>query len=281
MTEPELRVLSLGAGVQSSVMALMAAHGELERPHCAIFADTQWEPKGVYEHLDWLESVVSNPLRVDQPFPVYRVTAGNIREDHLAELQGKPKTNSWRVGIPLFVKGGIGRRQCTANYKIGPVRKKIREMLGVEKGRRVPKGTVIELQMGITTDEAMRMKPSRDKWINHTWPLIDAGMSRQDCLNWFFKAYPDRTLEKSACIGCPFHNNVMWRDMKLNDPVSFADAVEFDQKIRKDGAILPGMKNQQYLHRSCKPLDEVDFRNLEDKGQMNMFNNECEGMCGV
>ena len=68
----------------------------------------------------------------------------------------------------------------------------------------------------------------------------------------------------------------------MNDPVSFADAVEFDHKIRSTGAGLAVYKEaKQYLHRSCKPLDEVDFRNLEDKGQLNMFNNECEGMCGV
>ncbi|ANS02942.1 hypothetical protein [uncultured Mediterranean phage uvDeep-CGR0-AD1-C123] len=46
-----LEVISLGAGVQSSVMALMAAHGELPIPECAIFADTQFEPRQVYEHL--------------------------------------------------------------------------------------------------------------------------------------------------------------------------------------------------------------------------------------
>ena len=50
------RVISLGAGVQSSVMALMAAKGELTpMPEAAILTDTQWEPKDVYEHLDWLE----------------------------------------------------------------------------------------------------------------------------------------------------------------------------------------------------------------------------------
>jgi len=184
--------------------------------------------------------------------------------------------------MPLFPEdGGIGRRQCTSTYKIEPVRKKIRALLDVAKGDRVPKGVWVELQMGITTDEAMRMKPSRDKWVTHTWPLIEKEMSRQGCLNWFKKNYPDRTLEKSACIGCPYHNNTMWRDMKINDPVSFADAVDFDKAARKDGAILPGMRSQLFLHRSCKPLDEVDFRNLEDKGQLNMFNNECEGMCGV
>lgn len=41
-----LRALSLGAGVQSTTMALMAAHGEIgPMPDCAIFADTGWEPK--------------------------------------------------------------------------------------------------------------------------------------------------------------------------------------------------------------------------------------------
>lgn len=44
-----LRALSLGAGVQSTTMALMAAHGEIQpMPDCAIFADTGWEPKAVY-----------------------------------------------------------------------------------------------------------------------------------------------------------------------------------------------------------------------------------------
>jgi len=37
-----------------------------------------------------------------------------------------------------------------------------------------------------------------------------------------------------------------------------------------------------YLHRSCKPLDEVDFDNEEDKGQLGFdFQSECEGMCGI
>lgn len=47
-----LRALSLGAGVQSTTMALMAAHGEIgPMPDCAIFADTGWEPRAVYDHL--------------------------------------------------------------------------------------------------------------------------------------------------------------------------------------------------------------------------------------
>ena len=58
--EIRLRVLSLGAGVQSTTLALMAAHGEIgPMPDCAIFADTGWEPNAVYEHLAWLDRRMS------------------------------------------------------------------------------------------------------------------------------------------------------------------------------------------------------------------------------
>lgn len=89
-----LRVLSLGAGVQSTTLALMAAHGEVgPMPDCAIFADTHWEPGSVYDHLEWLMS--PNVL----PFPVYVVSAGNIREQLIAAGQG----NRW-ASIPAFAK---------------------------------------------------------------------------------------------------------------------------------------------------------------------------------
>ena len=61
--EPSLTVISLGGGVQSTVMALMAGQslpptgsgGAFDRvPDCAIFADTRWEPPSVYEHVEWL-----------------------------------------------------------------------------------------------------------------------------------------------------------------------------------------------------------------------------------
>ena len=99
-------------------------------------------------------------------------------------------------------------------------------------------------------------------------------MNRRDCLKWFDTHYPGRKLVKSACIGCPYHNNSLWRDMKINDQKSWDDAVSFDHAIRNL------KKQKQYLHSSQKPLDEVDFRNLEDMGQLS-FLDECEGLCGV
>ena len=59
-----LVVISLGAGVQSSTMALMAASGELPRPDCAIFADTGYEPKSVMRYLEFLKKVLSLQMKL-------------------------------------------------------------------------------------------------------------------------------------------------------------------------------------------------------------------------
>jgi hypothetical protein len=261
------RVISLGAGVQSTTLALMAAKGVIgPMPDCAIFADTGWEPKNVYDHLEKLKSSL--------PFPVYIVQVSNLRDDIIKGDNGRGKRFP---AVPWFTSnGGMGMRQCTADYKITPIRKKIRELIGYRPRQRIPAGSV-ETWIGISTDEIQRMKDSRDKWQNHRWPLIEIRMNRQQCIKWLNENGWDAP--KSSCIGCPFHTDAMWREMKLNDPVSWYDAVEVDKAIRKNGS---KMKTEQYMHRSLKPLDEVDFSNPVDRGQIEFgFIQECDGMCGV
>lgn len=262
------RFLSLGAGVQSSTLALMIAHGEIEPVDSAIFADTGWEPPKVYEWLGWLERQL--------PFPVYRVQQGNLRED---ALNRSNTTGQQFAAIPwhMVMSNGdraMGRRQCTHEYKLMPIQRKTRELVGLAPRQRA-KGVMCEMLIGISTDEAMRMKPSADAWKTHRWPLIEKGMTRWDCLNWMERnGYPQPP--KSSCIGCPFHSDHEWRIIKA-DPELWADAVEVDAAIR----FQPKIRGQQFMHRSCVPLDEVDLSTAADHGQVDMFNNECEGMCGV
>ena len=176
-SHPTLIVISLGGGVQSSVMALMASDGAFDtKPDCAIFADTHWEPPSIYSHLDWLAERLS--------FLLYIVDNGrSLRED--AKALTNHSGNSNFIDLPIYLKGrsgqgdGIGRRQCTEHYKIAPVRRKIRELLGLRKGQWVPSDTAVELWLGISTDEAVRMKDSRDRWITNRFPLIDANMRRR------------------------------------------------------------------------------------------------------
>lgn len=106
-----LRILSFGAGVQSSTLASLAAHEEITpMPDVAIFADTGWEPQAVYDHLDWIEG--SGAL----PFPILRVQAIDLRSqilDRSAQRDGR------FVSVPFFLEnGGINRRECTREAKI-------------------------------------------------------------------------------------------------------------------------------------------------------------------
>ena len=265
-----LTVISLGAGVQSSTMAIMAAKGDFPKVDCAIFADTGYEPKAVYKYLEFLKKIL--------PYPVYLVEKGNIRDDMLA---AKGTTNF--VVAPFFTqnkitgKKGMVMRQCTNDYKIQPIRTKIRELCNVKKGKHFPKDKYVEQWIGISTDEAGRMKPARDKYILNRHPLIEAKMSRQDCIN-YLKKNDIPLPEKSACIVCPYHNDAYWHFMKTERPSEFADAVDFDKQVRN---ISRKEDEQLYSHRSCKPLDEVEFDKKETDKQLDMFNNECEGMCGV
>lgn len=50
--------------------------------------------------------------------------------------------------------------------------------------KRSPGHPVVEQWIGISRDEIMRVKPSRETWQVNRWPLIEMRMSRQDCLAW-------------------------------------------------------------------------------------------------
>lgn len=272
-----LTVLSLGAGVQSTTLALMAAHGEITTmPDCAIFADTQSEPAAVYEHLRWLTS--PNVL----PFPVHVVTAGSLRNEIFGAARGE--ANAWGR-LPMFIRNPDGsasmtRRQCTQDYKIEPITKKVRELLGLRPRQRWPKTIAVEQWIGISADEAHRMKPSWIGAINNRWPLIERRMARWDCLLWLSRnGYP--TPPKSACTFCTFRTDSEWRRLRDADPSAFDDAVAVDAAIRANGNFKGINKGQVYLHRSLLPLAEVDLSTLAERGQPDLFGNECFGVCGV
>lgn len=119
------------------------------------------------------------------------------------------------------------------------------------------------------------MKESRVRYIVNRWPLIERRMSRNDCLRWLAEhGYAEPP--KSSCIGCPFHSDDQWRALR-DSPAEWEDAVAVDAAIRNQS----GMRGQQFMHRSMLPLAAVDLSTAEERGQVNLFENECEGMCGV
>lgn len=265
------RILSLGAGVQSTTMALLAAHGEIKpAPDLAIFADTQAEPGAVYDHLRWMMS--GNVL----PFPVEIVTRGSLEDQVRRSIAGEAPNY-----VPWFSQGGDDSkgmlwRSCTDKFKLTPLRRRMRALVGLETGEQC-KEPRVECWIGISTDEAMRMKPSQNNWCVHRWPLIELGMSRWDCLRWLERhGYPKPA--KSACSFCPYRSDDAWRDLRDNHPADWQRAVAIDSEVRCG---VKGSTGTLYAHRDFVPLAEADLSTAEDRGQLNLFNNECEGMCGV
>ena len=261
-----------------SILALMADRGEygLSRPDVAIFADTGWEPPDVYEHLEWLKGELS--------YEVTTVSAGNIRDNLLAGV--RPNGRRY-LGIPAYLKGsdgglGISRRLCTDDYKIRPIQNWLRDRLGLEPGRRAPKDIQVEMWLGISVDEIMRQKPSRDEWITRKYPLIERGFSRGQLLTWFTENYPGRRLPRSSCVGCPYRSDAEWKTLKRTNPESFREAIEVDEAMRRDADVRNAITEkggEAFLHGSRVPLKDVDFS--ETDSYEDVMAQECEGLCGI
>lgn len=266
-----LNVISLGVGVQSSCMALMACLGLIEpKPDLIVFSDPGWESKETYRYATWLKKEIKK-----YDIQVIFTSNGNIKQDLIKAAQEGTRVAS----LPYFTlsengTNGMVMRQCTDEYKIQPVRRAIKKHLGVKTAREIKEP--ITMWMGISTDEIHRVKTSRERWIINRYPLIEKEMSRLDCTNWLSRnGFP--VPPKSSCIGCPFHSDQTWLEMKRNDPEAWQEAVEVDKTIRN----MPRMKSQCFLHSSRIPLDEVDLNEDQLEFDFDGFGNECEGMCGI
>jgi len=263
----------------------MAAHGEIEpRLDAAIFADTQAEPAGVYRWLDWLEDAIA---AAPYPFPVRRVTAGHLGQKALQMRVTQDGRRYSRCDLPVYTRNadgerGLVQRKCTYDFKLRPIWKEARRIAGIKRTRKGEPPTVTQW-IGISWDELQRVRDPLDPanpWSQRRYPLVERRIRRGDCLRWMEShGYP--LPPRSACEFCPFHSDAEWRRMQSEDPEAFDRAVQFERALQHAKAQSYGFRTVPYLHSSLVPLDKVDFSTAEDRGQLGLFQGECEGMCGV
>jgi hypothetical protein len=254
--ENKMIILSLGWGVQSFTLAVMSALGDLEPVDYAIHADTTHERTDTYKFAEqWTPWLEERGVRV--------VTVKPKEKD-------SGIVNPWGfISIPAYTEtqeGGRIKRQCTSGWKITPVRRWTRANHN---------GAKVEQWLGITLDEVQRMKPTNVKYITNRWPLIEKKMSRWDC-----KLYLEKNgIEippRSACVFCPFHSRAEWKDIRDNAPEDWQKAIQVDAEIRKVRPPYDLFVNVQRV-----PLAQADLDSEIDKGQLSLWDNECEGLCGV
>jgi hypothetical protein len=275
-----MKIISLGLGVQSTALYYMSSTGELPRCDYAIFADPGKEKKGTIEYLKFLQ----NWQKQNNGVPILVSRSKNLYRDL---LQSTNSTGQRFSSVPAFTKnedGSIGmlRRQCTQEYKISIVDAAIRSILDTK----VILKKKVEVWQGISLDELDRMSIPKRDWKIHIYPFCGYRVTskdtsklefpliktRNDLTNWYsINGLP--LPPKSSCVFCPYQSDAAWFDMKINQPSDFKAAVKVDKAIRNSTA--KGIKNQVFLHDSCRPLDQIIFK----AGQPDLWHGECSGNC--
>jgi hypothetical protein len=270
MTDSTPRFLSCGFGLQSTVIGEMSARGDL--PHCTVIhADTGWERQATIEMRDFYAARWR-----EMGLDVHIIGGQDIRIGATEHHKHMPfRTES---GAPLV-------RECTREYKVTPIKRKVRQLLGFDatKPPHPGPGAAI-IWLGITVDEWTRAEPSKIKFMENRYPLLVKRIYRQDCAEWL----ESRGLPvpiKSSCVGCPFRRASEWLEMRNNGDDEWQDVIAFDEKIRN--ASIPGIDaDELFVYRHAEPLSEADLeadarRERQHYGtQLPMF--ACEsGFCGV
>lgn len=243
-------IQSYGGGVQSAAIAVLVVQGKLPRPERIVMADTGREAP---ETWDYLREHV-------QPFLGTVGLQVEIAPHSLATVDLFPASGGGRPLIPVFtVEGNKLPTFCSVEWKRRVVGRWLRaEGYG-------PAKPVVEW-LGISTDEVLRAnKRSDSAWVEYDYPLLDLNLSRSDCIALVQKAgLPEPP--RSSCEMCPHRTDAEWMRLRDRNPEAFQRAVELER----------GLPPDLFLHRSRKPLAEVQFRH-ENQGEL--FDVCEEGRC--
>lgn len=280
-----LTVMSFGAGQQSSALALLALqnddrllqHTEGRTPDLYLFADPGDERDDTYKNVDRFKRLAEQH---GKQFVVLE-NKHTLSEGVLLALNEKKGRHN--EALPVFVKRQksnnewtrmIARRQCTSSTKIKLLERHIK------KRKKEHDHTHVYHWLGISFEEMQRMKSSVDSWRTYEHPLVDMKWTRGQVIeylqrNGFFD------IPHSACVFCPFQSDRQWAELKKQDPDGWKKAVQVDKHIRETlqrHGNYAGLKGIDIgLHKSFKPLDQIDFSD----NQLSLFSNECAGVCGV
>jgi len=225
-------VWSCGGGVQSTAIAALIYTGAISKPDYAVMVDTGFEKTEVMNYVNQITIPKMQEVGV----------ALNIIKTSDYVKQEIVDANGYCI-IPIFKKkeGGVQklRTSCNDKWKVSVIRKWLLEQ-GVKQ--------YISL-IGISTDEAHRQRKAHKKYYKNTYPLIEFGMDRQDCIDYITRlGWPEPP--RSSCFICGQQDDGAWWRMAMLWKEDFNKAEAIEKKLQKIDSSL-------YLHRSCKPIGEI------------------------
>lgn len=275
-----MKILSCGAGMQSSALHLMSCENALAKKRgepplwpkvpvydISIFCDLGFEPPWVTKQVEFLEKAGHScgvPLVILKS-PLYSDFMENF---------GERRT----ISIPWWTIRDDGHkskmpRNCTIDYKVELISKYVRwELLGYKKGQRLREEDkkAHEMHMGFSAEEARRCKESLNPMFVNKFPLVEMGLVRADNYAYIRDVWGLET-KASACTFCPFHKNYFFKYLKENEPEQFSRVVGMDELLR-DKNPKPPMDSDLFISRSRKRLMDLTDEDCNDA--------ECFEYCG-
>lgn len=245
-----LTVLSLGAGVQSSTILHMILNKDLPPVDGVIFHDAGWETSYTRVYADYLRRLCDK-----QNLPFFQTSGPSIRTNLKTVIRERRTAAKYKhLSIPLFTLNQDGRRgqlprRCTREFRLLPLFRALRRtIIPTDRQNGNPKPW-IKILLGISTDEPKRAKPSREKWKENAFPLLDVGFSRKHCIAYL--SYHQLPIpHRSSCTCCPYRSNHEWGILRNHDPENWKAACDLDDDVRDLGR--PG--TELFLHQSRTPL---------------------------
>lgn len=221
-----VRSISWGVGVQSTALVVLAGTGRIDFP-VALFAnvgdDSEHPATLRYFHDHGRPWAEAHGIEVHE---LHRVPTRGVSKGEVETLWGRlMREGSRSLPIPVRMSNGApGTRSCTADFKI----RVISRWLIAHGATQDDPATVA---IGISTDEIERANNRREERAERvTYPLLDLGLSRQDCADIITDAgLPEPP--KSACFFCPFHRAQMWAEMRRDEPELFARAQQLEDTL--------------------------------------------------
>jgi len=265
-----MKILSFGAGMQSTALALMACENSRSQdtPHPAVpvydailFCDLGFEPPWVRQQVNFVRDACRER---DIPF---HVLDAPLYQDFVQSF-GDRRT----ISIPWWTLREDGHksrmpRNCTIDYKTEVIAKFVRwELLGYRKGQRLrPEDKKAhEMHLGFSAEEAHRCKENPNRLFVNRFPLVEMGLTRADNYAYIRDVWGLET-RASACAFCPFHTNYYYHYLRQKEPETYQKLLAVDELLR-DKTPKPPMDSDLFISRSRKrlaDLAEADCRDME------------------
>lgn len=267
-----LEILSFGAGMQSTALALMSCENAKarERGHqipfplvpiydLVVFCDLGFEPPWVMEQVEFTRKAC------EWAGIWLKVLKSPLYEDFMRNF-GERRT----ISIPWWTLGNDGHkskmpRNCTIDYKVEKISKFIRwEVLGYKKGQRLrdEDKKAHKMHMGFSAEEARRCKESPNPMFVNRFPLVDMGMTRADNYAYIKDAWGLET-KASACTFCPFHQNYFFKHLKETQPETYERLVAVDNLLMEKNP-KPPMNADLFISKSRKRLENLTTEDCDD-----------------